>query len=55
MSIAELACDAMQWSSSVLGHKEPSAAVSHNDAVGEQLRVCLQQGQSQLALQHVRL
>jgi len=45
----------LQWSSSILGHKEPSAAVGDDDTVGEQLCVGVQQGQSQLALQHVWL
>jgi len=45
----------VQWSRGVLGHKEPVAAVGDDDAVGEQLRVGLQQGQSQPAVQHVRL
>ena len=45
----------MQWSSGVLGHQEPSATVGDDDTVGEQLRVCLQQGQPQPAVQHVRL
>lgn len=48
-------CAVVQWSGGVLGHKEPIAAVGDDDAVGEQLRVSLQQRQSQLAVQHVRL
>ena len=40
---------------SVLGHQEPSATVSDHSDLGEQLRVCVQQRQSQPTVQHVWL
>ena len=42
----------VQWSCCVLGDQESPPTLSDHHSVGEQLCVCLQQGQPQPALQH---